>query len=154
MTLRVKRTNREDADFLKLIDELNADQKVRNGDKHAFYMQFNQLDDIPYVLLIYKDDKAIACGSFKVIDKQQVEIKRMFTKKDFRRQGMAKRLLNEIELWAQELGFERLVLETGTMNPEAVQLYKNTDFEQIEKFGPYKEDEHSICFAKKLNTSC
>lgn len=149
--MKTIRTNSKNQDFLKLIDILNIEQAGRNGDKHEFYMQFNQLDEIHHVLVAYIGEKAVGCGALRKYNDTSMEVKRMFTLMEERGKGIAKAILKELETWAVELGFERCVLETGTMNPEAIQLYQKCNYKQISNFGQYANDEDSLCFEKKLS---
>ena len=51
------------------------------------------------------------------------ELKRMWTRPDRRRQGLAGRVLAELEARGAALGYTRLELTTGARQPEAVALY-------------------------------
>lgn len=42
------RTNSENKDFLELVRQLDADLKIRDGDDHAFYDQFNKVTMIKH----------------------------------------------------------------------------------------------------------
>lgn len=78
------------------------------------------------------------------------EIKRMYTVPAFRRRGVSRAVLRALELRAAELGFQRLVLETGTAQPEALALYESHGWHRIEPYGRYKDDPASVCYAKSL----
>jgi putative acetyltransferase len=39
----------ENEDFRRLVRELDADLKMRDGEEHTFYSQFNKNDRIKYV---------------------------------------------------------------------------------------------------------
>jgi hypothetical protein len=43
-----------------------------------------------------------------------------------------------------------MVLETGTPQPEAISLYTSSGYEPCARFGPYRFDELSRCYAKPL----
>jgi len=43
-----------------------------------------------------------------------------------------------------------MVLETGTLNPEAVALYQRCGYVRIEPYGPYIGTPHSLCFGRAL----
>ncbi len=148
--IELVRTNQSNADFLELVKLLNQEQAIRNGDKNDYYMQFNQLSAIDHVIVAYQNKKAIGCGGLRAYDTQSVEIKRMFTPIENRKQGVAAIVLAELEQWASELGYQNIILETGTMNPEAIQFYKKNKYKQIPSFEPYIDDEDSICFEKNL----
>lgn len=72
--------------------------------------------------------RAVACGCFKWLDTQSAELKRMFVHPQWRRRGYSEKLLRALEAWARELGVERLLLETGRGQPEAIALYHKPGF--------------------------
>jgi GNAT superfamily N-acetyltransferase len=121
-----------------------------DGPEHVFYAQFNKLDTIQHVVVGYEDGIPAACGAFKFLEEGTVEIKRMFTHPDFRRQGWAEVVLGELERWAAAEGFPRAVLETGYRQQEAVRLYKRLGYEQIPNYGQYAGVANSVCMAKAL----
>lgn len=78
------------------------------------------------------------------------ELKRMFTAKAARGQGLARRMLAKIEESAREAGCHRLILETGDRQPEAIALYESAGYERIADFGYYAGEEGVLSFAKAL----
>jgi len=55
-----------------------------------------------------------------------------------------------LENWAKELGFTKAILETGTKQHEAINLYRKHSYSQIPNYGQYADLETSICFVKNL----
>ena len=137
-------------DFINLVKLLDSDLALRDGEDHSFYSQFNKIDNIKHALVVYLNNRAIACGAIKEFDTQIMEVKRMYTLPAFRGQGLAKRVLLELENWAKELGYKKCVLETGKRQPEAIKLYKKNGYKTISNYGQYKNIENSICFEKQL----
>ena len=146
----LKRTTSDDADFINLVILLDQDLKIRDGLEHFFFAQFNKLDSIRNVVVYYSDNNPVGCGAFKKYDAQTVEIKRMFVKEEFRRNGIAGKILKELELWAKESGFSACVLETGKKQPEAIRLYQNSGYEIIPNYGQYENVENSVCMRKVI----
>lgn len=146
----IKRTNASDQDFISLVKELDAFLKVSDGDEHDFYDQYNHLDDIKYVVLVYINGKAVACGAIKAFDSDTMEIKRMYTKSSHRGQGLATAVLKELEKWATELHYSKCILETGTRQTEAIHLYQKNNYTIIPNYGQYADVENSVCFEKAL----
>jgi putative acetyltransferase len=101
-------------------------------------------------LMAWVDEDAVGCGGVRRIDDTTGEIKRMFVHEQARQQGIARAVLNELEQAAKELGYERLILETGTKQPEAIALYESHGYHAIEPYGVYKDSPLSRCFAKTL----
>ena len=148
--LNILRTNFQNSDFVELVHQLDAFLAITDGNQHDFYNQFNKIDKIDHVIVIYEDKIPIACGAIKQIDGVVWEIKRMYTIEQARGKGMASKLLLELESWAREIEVETLVLETGKRQVEAVGLYKKNHFEVIENYGQYANVENSICFQKRI----
>ena len=74
----------------------------------------------------------------------------MYVKPANRGQGIAYTILQELEEWAKELNFPYAILETGTKQPEAINLYKKVGYSVTENYPPYVDMEHSICMKKSL----
>ncbi|QXP66240.1 GNAT family N-acetyltransferase [Polaribacter sp. AHE13PA] len=150
MKIDIIRTNSEDRDFINLVKELDAYLKITDGEEHAFYNQFNNIDVLKNVVVVSVDKKAVGCGAIKKFDNTSVEVKRMFVSKDDRGKGVAQKVLQELETWAKELGCKKCVLETGKRQVEAVKFYQKCNYKVIENYGQYKEMENSVCFEKAL----
>lgn len=121
-----------------------------DGEDHAFYDQFNKIDLLQHCIVLYEGENPVGCGALKKYDAETVEIKRMFIIPDYRRKGYASAILTELEKWAKELQYKKLILETGTGQKEAIKLYKKT-YQQIENYGQYRGVETSVCFKKVLD---
>ncbi len=149
--IQLVRTNSKNKDFIELVKLLDADLKIRDGDDHPFYDQFNKIDLIKYVVILYQNGLPRGCGALKQFEPNVMEVKRMFTAVTGRNQGFAFKILTELEIWAKELGSEKCILETGIMQPEAINLYKKSGYQIIKNYGQYAGVKNSICFEKKLN---
>lgn len=148
--MKLTRTTSDDEIFRSLVRLLDEDLAVRNGNEHAFYAQYNKVDAIKNVVVGYADDEPVSCGAFKEFDSGVVEIKRMYTKPEYRGRGLAQRLLTELEAWAAELGYTECVLETGKKQPEAIGLYQKSGYQLIPNYGQYEGVENSVCMRKSI----
>ena len=99
------------------------------------------------------DELAVACGAIRPLKGDVAEIKRMFVRPEFRGQGFSRQILHELEARAWTLGFRQLLLETGKRQPEAIQLYESANYQRTERYGPYVDCQHSICFTKRLRAT-
>lgn len=133
-TIRTDSTNK---DFQILVALLDNVLKVRNGEENLFYAQFNSIDNIRNAIVAYKDNNAVACGAFKQYSENMAEIKRMFVQLDYRGQGIAQKVLQELEKWAAEIEFSTCILETGKRQPEAIRLYEKAGYRRIPNYGQY-----------------
>lgn len=79
-------------------------------------------------LLLLRDGEAIAGGAFMRHGPDTAEFKRMWTRSDLRRQGLARRVLVELEAQARRQDYSRIFLTTGFRQPEAVGLYLSTGY--------------------------
>jgi GNAT superfamily N-acetyltransferase len=143
-------TDSSHPDFTSLVRLLDLELKVRDGEDHAFYAQFNKVDTIRHVVIAYADEVAAGCGALKPYTTDTMEIKRMYTLDDYRGLGIASNILAALEAWAVELGYQRCILETGLNQPEAIGLYYKNGFTRIPNYGQYAGVESSVCFEKRL----
>lgn len=137
-------------DFIDLVEMLNKDLAVRDGEDFDFYNQFNGIQSIKFAVICYVNDVPVGCGAIKAFDVTSMEVKRMYTRPQDRRVGVSGLILKELEAWGKELNMARLVLETGKNQPEAIQLYTKYGFQRIPNYGQYLGVENSLCFEKKL----
>ena len=149
--IKIIRTDSKNKDFQALVKLLDAELAIRDGDDHAFYHQFNGLENIKYAVTIYENDTAIGSGALKEFSNETVEVKRMYVHSDYRGRSLASKIINELENWALELGFQKCILETGFNQPEAIRLYKKNNYKIIENYGPFAGVSTSICFGKLLS---
>jgi putative acetyltransferase len=148
--LKLIRATCDNNDFRKLVAMLDEDLYARNGMMQAQYEPFNKIDAIKNVVVAYLDDIPAGCGGYKKFDDESVEIKRMFVNKQFRKKGIARAILTELENWALENGFKKTMLETGIKQQEAISLYTSFGYSIIENFGQYKGNPNSLCMCKTL----
>lgn len=149
--ITIERTNSDNTDFQSLVRELDKELAIRDGEEHGFYAQFNKIDAIKYVVVVYENKVAVGCGAIKSFDENSMEVKRMFVPLENRGKGVASIVLKELETWANELGFPKCVLETGLKQPEAIRLYEKNGYAKIPNYGQYIGMDNSICFEKVLD---
>lgn len=148
--LNLVRTDAEDEDFRGLVGRLDAELKLRDGEDHYFFAQFNKLAGLLGVVVAYNDDEPVGCGAFKRHSNDTAEIKRMFVRPDCRGQRIGGQILGELELWAKKTGFVACLLETGYKQPEAIALYRREGYEVIPNYGQYSDVATSVCMKKFL----
>ena len=148
--ISIVRTNSSNQDFRQLVQFLDKDLVVKDGDQHAFFAQFNKLDHINHVLVASMDNIAIGCGAIKEFDEQTAEVKRMFVLPAFRGRGIAGQLIQELERWAAELGYTNCILETGLKMTDAIRVYQKAGYTITGNYGPYIGVKESVCMKKIL----
>jgi putative acetyltransferase len=144
------RTNSDNEDFRKLIFMLDQELHGRYGDLQHKLSPFNKIVSNNNVVIALIDSNSVGCGCFRIYDKYTVEIKRMFVAIEFRGRGISKMILQELESWAIEIGFEQAILETGIEQPEAIGLYTKSGYVKTGNYGDYAGLETSFCMIKKF----
>jgi len=82
-------------------------------------------------LLLRRGDETIAGGAFMSHDDETAELKRIWTRDDLRRQGLARQIVLALEEAAAELGYTRAYLTTGFRQPEATGLYLSLGYRPL-----------------------
>lgn len=151
--MRVIHTDGRDKRFENLCGELDkylnniiGEEKQKNQ-----YNRYNTLEDIHDVILIEDKSDIVACGGFKRYDEFTAEVKRVYVKETARRHGLGKAVMDEIEKVALKKGYKNLILETGKALKGAEKMYIKLGFEVINNFGPYIDNEESICMKKIIS---
>lgn len=145
-----KRTDSTDTDFQLLVNQLDRYLMGVNGDSHDFFDQFNKIDNIRHVVVLYIGGQASGCGAIKEYQPGVMEVKRMFVPPSARGKGLATAVLKELESWALELGYHKCILETGDIMPDAIALYQKNGYNSIPNYGQYVGVASSVCFEKHL----
>ena len=138
------------ADFLEEhIEDMKSTSPPQS--KHALDIKGLQQPEITFWTM-WEDNELVGCGAIKELSPDHGEIKSMRTSAKLRGNGLASKMLIHIINQAEKRGYQRLSLETGSMEffVPAVNLYKKFGFEICEPFANYKEDPNSIFMSKVL----
>jgi putative acetyltransferase len=146
----LKRTDSADPDFRALVILLDAELAILDGQDASFFAQFNTIDSIRHVIVAYADNIVAGCGAVKNYQHDTMEVKRMFVKPEFRRKGIAREILAELERWTAELGLNYCILETTKRQPSAVDLYLSSSYDIIPNYDQYANVESSVCMKKRV----
>src|SRR5208283_661954 len=117
--------------FIEYAHSLNVSLCFENLDKEV-----NELPGVyapPHgILLLAADGTRIAgCVALKKVDDRVCEMKRLYVRAEFRGRGIGKKLAMCIVAEAQEIGYERLRLDTLPSMKEAILLYRSLGFEEV-----------------------
>ena len=112
--------------------------KPSAADVTAFFIAFTA-DDVP-----------VACGGLRRLTPTEAEVKRMYAAPGYRGTGASVAVLSALEDFGRRAGWARLVLETGTFQPDAIRFYTREGYLRIPRFGYYEHNAESVCFAKPL----
>ena len=94
----------------------------------------------------------LGCGALKELDARHGEVKSMRTPATLRRRGAGRALLTHIIEIARSRCYERLSLETGSMEAfrPAQRLYESFAFERCGPFADYRDDPNSVFMTRLL----
>lgn len=148
--IEIIKTTSENPDFVNLIAVLDKSLWERYPELKKNYWGNNIIELNPNVVVVYLNDKPVACGCFKKYDKNAIELKRMFVSPEARGLGLAQKTIQELELWAHELGYSASILETLYKQKEAISLYQKVGYVIVDNYEPYVGLENSICMKKQI----
>ncbi|MBB5923250.1 GNAT superfamily N-acetyltransferase [Actinoalloteichus hoggarensis] len=162
MELRITPFDHPDAK--RLIAEVQQEYVRRYGDEDQTPVAADQFAPPRGLFVIgYLDGRPVATGGWRRIvvgsdgmddshlRGDDAELKRMYVSAGFRGRGLARQTLVFLEQTAADAGCRRFILETGNAQPEAVALYGSSGYQPLPKYGHYRDDERSLCFAKVLD---
>ena len=151
MHIKIKIAKTTSGEVSLLSDELHNELEQIYG-KEVIESFHKENEEMLVFYVAYDDvETAVACGALKHFDDSTAEIKRMYVKNNFRGLGISKTLLTKLEQHAKELHYNRLILETGLKQPEAMSLYRGFGYTPIKCYGRHANDPDSRCFEKNIN---
>ena len=146
------RTDGKNKDFIencRLLD-MDLDRRVGKKIKRDKYTKFNQLDEINEAIVVYEGNRVIGGGGIRRYTDEIVELKRVFIHTEYQGQGIGTKLVSLLIEWAIELGYKRMILETGELLAESCAVYRKLGFQVIPNYGPYVNMPESLCMGEDL----
>ena len=100
----------------------------------------------------WEGEDLLGCGALKELDRTHGEVKSMRTPAALRRRGAGRAILTHIIEVARARDYERLSLETGSMDAfrPAWTLYESFGFARCGPFAGYAEDPNSVFMTLRL----
>ena len=141
-------------DVRVLIRELNAHLSALSPPEFCFQMTAEQIAETATTLFVARDasGRAVGMGALKRHPDGIAEVKRMYTRPEFRGQHIGRAIVTRIEALARSEGFTRLVLETGIekTHGESWRLYQRNGFVRCGVVLDYPDSGWNAFFEKKL----
>jgi GNAT superfamily N-acetyltransferase len=151
MTIEVTPVRPDEPDALTLIELVQGEYVLRHGGRDEAPIDVAEFLPPEGLFLVARLDGAAAgCGGWRNLGDGRAEIKRMFTAAEHRNRGVARAVLAELEHTAAAAGIKELVLETGTVQPEAIALYESSGYQPVDGFGYYAGRPLSRSFGKRV----
>jgi GNAT superfamily N-acetyltransferase len=155
-SVRIESVALDEPAVRELIEELDAELHSLYPEEGAVHDRLDEAEVTPGrgVLLAAVEDTTghlLGCGAVRLREPGVVEIKRMYVRPHARGRGVGKALLDALEAEAEALFADRVVLETGARQLEAVELYRRAGYVEIERFGEYTDSPLSLCMSRTLH---
>jgi len=149
--IRIREARFDEPEVQKLIADALGDLSARYGGSG---------DDTPVAAADFRPptgrffvavdgDELVGCAGWRGRG-EDAELKRMYTAPAARGRGVARRILATIEESARADGHQRVILETGDKQPEAISLYESSGYHRIEDFGYYRGHAGVLSYAREL----
>ena len=137
-------------DVAALVAELDAylEALYPPEDNHLLSIDALSEPDVRF-FVARRRGEALGCGALR-IDAGWGEVKRMFVRPPARGLKLGRLLLDRIAEEARREGLGILRLETGTLQPEAIGLYRSAGFVERGPFGAYEDSAISVFMEKAL----
>jgi GNAT superfamily N-acetyltransferase len=137
-------------DAAALVAEVQREYAARYGSEDDSPAETAEFTPPRGLFLVgYLGGQAVACGGWRSHGRD-AEVRRMFVTPAARGRGWARAILAELERTALAAGHHRMILETGSVLPEAVALYRSAGYSDIPAFGYYAGAPLSIHLGKAL----
>lgn len=158
--LSIKEVGYDHPDAQRLIAEVQAEYVQRYGGPDSSPVDPLEFQPPQGLFAVgYLGAEPVAMGGWRRHDDEHpqtswaapsVEVKRMYVTEATRGRGHARAMLAYLEDTARQAGARWLLLETGSRQPEAVQLYQSCGYQPVPPFGYYADRELAIHLGKDL----
>ncbi len=135
--------------FREYAQWLGIDLSFQSFEKELIDLKQMYASPIGMILLCKSDKAYVGCVAVRPNEALVAELKRMYVKPVFQKQGVGQELLERSLLFCKQAGYEKVRLDTlNTMTP-AMQLYKKNGFVAIPAYyhNPFSE---AVYFEKSL----
>lgn len=145
-------------DAVVLVEKVQAEYVVRYGNPDQTPIHAGEFEPPDGAFFVgYLDGAPVASGAWRRRDDVEVfgtrltaEVKRMYVAPSARGLGVARAMLAHLETTARGSGALAMILETGTAQPEAMELYESSGYTPIPAFAYYRESPQNRCYARPL----
>jgi GNAT superfamily N-acetyltransferase len=153
LAVRIDVLSYDHPDAVALIARVQQEYVVRYGEEDQTPVDPAEFAPPAGLFLVaYLDGAPAACGGWRVhgADASEAELKRMYVSPAARGRGLARAVLAELERTALAAGLTRMVLETGSRQPEAIALYLSAGYAEVPSFGYYAGAPDAVHLGKTI----
>ena len=145
----IRRIDPLSEDGRSLFARLSQEQIDRYGRDGGRRLESLAGEDVFFVAA-YLDGAPMGCGAGVPFEGETGEISRLYVDPAARRKGLGRAVMAGLEDHARRR-YGRLILETGTEQPESVALYESCGFRPIPCWGESADNPRSRCYEKVLS---
>ena len=144
--MEIRRYTKEDKEEItKMVSEILREMFNGNPEEFKILKEFNVTKDYIYYLVVVIGKKIVGVGALKKLKDRKVRIKRLYVMEDYRRRGIAQKILNQLIRFAREQNFKQILFNTYPTMEHARRFHKRNGFVEIISNDPYQ-----IHLAEKL----
>jgi len=126
---------------IKMVSKILGD--IFNGEpaKFDYIKEFNVTKNyIKYLVAEVQDSekKIVATMALKKINPETARLKRMYVHPDYRRRGIAQKMLNIITKFAKEKGYKKILFSSYPIMENAQRFNKRNGFKEIKGNNPHQ----------------
>ena len=147
--ISIKLVNYDNQDFIQLCNlleiehlEVIKEQRSPNGNC------LNNLDKYKIVFVAYDDLKPVGCLAMKDKIDDVIEVGRLYVLPEYRKNGIASMLFNNVFDKARKINAKRIILDTYKRFEAAIRLYKKLGFYEIDNY--IADSPYSVCMEKTI----
>ena len=142
--MRIVSMNVTDPSVLQLFSEHDDYMIDFLGEDKWCYTRYNENEKIENVWAVYSDNAPVGCIAYRRKSDEVGEVKRLYIRREYRGNGISKKLLDTVECYAREQGCHTLFLDTRITLEPAVSLYRNVGFSIVFQRGLYIQMEKKL----------
>jgi putative acetyltransferase len=151
MTITISEESPLQDDVRALIIELNDVLHSLTPPEHCYHMTADEMARDDTSVFVARDNgEAVACGALRRHEGSIGEVKRMYTRPEWRGRSIGGRILEKIEALARSERLHQLVLETGDRHPAAWRVYERSGFMRCDAVLDYPDTGFSVFYQKGL----
>ncbi len=152
MSLEIFPVALTDQRLTALVAELDDYQSALYPTGSDYVMSLELMaNSVNYPFLAQSAGQPVGCACLYVGENGIAEIKRVYVAPAGRGKGVASRLIQALEDQLKKLNIQRLFLETGIYQPEAIGLYQKRGYSLTGPFGDYTFDPLSVYMVKTFS---
>lgn len=152
LSITIRQVPYHQPDFLQLCTELDMflNKAIGGEDKREKYKKYNHADSMDYVIVAYDGHHAAGCAALRKYSETEIEVKRVFVQEVYRGRHIGGQMLAHLIEHARDMGYQKMLLETGAFLDASVRLYQKYGFRQIDNYGDYKNMPESLCMGREI----